>query len=173
MTQTTDPRKHLIPALFSWFCENYGVIHIHAAIDHPKTVVPRGTAFRESICGIKVRSETEEHKTETISANIVTLNFGFEAINGFYQNSDGMGCKMRFNGIAHDVFFPYDSIVAMSTPIDQTVTTLFSFYYGQESLAVNNKTMEETNSSTVKSPSSEQVEEQPVKKKGSHLRLVH
>ena len=173
MTQVTDPRKHLIPALFSWFCENYEVIHIHAAIDHPKTVIPRGTVFKESICGIKVLSETDEHKTETISAKIVTLNFGFEAINGFYQNSDGMGCKMRFNGVAHDVFLPYDSIVAISTPMDQTVTTLFPFYYGQEYLVINSKPMEKTSPSTVKSDSSEQAEEQPVKKKGSHLRLVH
>ena len=176
MTQITDSRKHLIPALFSWFSENFGVIHIHAAIDHPGVKVPNGTAFRESICGIKVHSETEQHKTKTISANIVTLNFGFEAINSFYQNGDGLGCKMRFSGVAHDVFFPYDSIVAISTPMDHGVTTLFPFYYGQEFLAVNSEESKQTNTSHEESNSSEEVEKeekQSEKKKPSHLRLVH
>jgi stringent starvation protein B len=137
MTSKSDPRPHLMPAVFQWMCENFQRIHLHAVAKHEGVIIPPGVPTKTIPCGIRVKNDNGPDSIAIIAVDIITLNFGFNAINSFYQNSTGFGCKMRFNGVSHDVFLPFGSIIVISSPDDEdgTGTSAFPLYYGQEILA--------------------------------------
>jgi stringent starvation protein B len=125
-----------MPAVFQWMAENFEKIHLHAVVKHPDVILPPGVPTKSIPCGVRVKNDAGSDSINIINVDLVTLNFGCMAISSFYQNDKGFGCKMRFNGVARDVFLPFESIVVISSPDDQdgTGTSAFPLYYGQEIL---------------------------------------
>ena len=140
MNSRTDPRKHFVPATFNWMCENFSRVYIHIAVKHPDVIVPPGITAKKALCGIKTKNGNSVDTINAINTDVVTLNFGVDAVNSFYQNDTGFGCKMRFGGIARDIFVPFESVVMITSPDcdDNSGTSVFALYYGQENLSNTN-----------------------------------
>jgi stringent starvation protein B len=170
MIDMTDPRRHMLPALFSWMCENFEKVHLHAAGKCPGVVAPAGVAMRTAPCPVMTKDANGDSHHEMIYVEILTLNFGLMATSSFYQNDKGFGAKMRFNGNSTDVFLPFESIVAISSPDDirNIAASNFSLYYGQETLAVSSKVAGEATELR-----EDKTSEATVEKPRPHLRLVH
>lgn len=138
MTKMTDFRRHMVPAFFACICENFERVFVHAAVKCPGVIVPPGTSTRVGTCPIMVDNvNSSDSQVSVVDIVIVTLDFGLKATNSFYQNEKGFGAKMRFNGVARDVFLPFESIVGISSPDAPNIAMDFPLYYGQEVLAVN------------------------------------
>jgi stringent starvation protein B len=151
-------------------CENFEKIHLHAAGKCPGVIAPVGVAMRTAPCPVMTKDANGDSRHEMIYVEILTLNFGLMATNSFYQNEKGFGAKMRFNGVATDVFLPFESIVAISSPDDtrNISESNFSLYYGQETLAVSSSVAGE-----VAELREDKTPEVTAEKSRSHLRLVH
>jgi stringent starvation protein B len=173
MIKTTDPRRHMLPALFAWLCENFERVHLHAAVKCPGVVVPKAVATNVMPSQVMTATKDGDGHPEMIYVETVVLNFGLMATNSFYQNDKGFGAKMRFNGIATDVFLPFESIIAITSPDGNAnqASAIFPLYYGQEVLNENYVAPQEQ-VKTEGSASAEESEKKPTTPR-SHLRLVH
>lgn len=125
--QRTDIRPHIVPAIYNWLVENYRRVFITAVVDHPDVMIPRAIETQRTMSSIDTYDSTGKKGASLISVQIVTLNFGAEAIGHYGTNEKGMYAKMRFNGRVEEVFVPYESVIGLYSPDDETRTSLFQF----------------------------------------------
>lgn len=135
----TDPRKHLVPAHYSWLLENFTRVFVMFVSKHPDVRIPPGIANSDATVPI-MTDDGMQH----VAVNTVTLNLSMEAVGKFAQTDTGFKVQMRFSGNPFEVEIPFDSIVAIYSPDSGNGSALqFPLYYGQESLALNFEQLQE------------------------------
>jgi len=123
---TTDPRPHLLPGIYSWLAENFSRVYVSVAANSANLICPAGLPTQKVIVLTNRDGVLAEKECE-----IITLNFGAEAINNFYLDDAGFGATLRFNSIALPVYIPFKSIYGISSP-DGEARYFFTFYDDDE-----------------------------------------
>lgn len=160
----TDSRRHLVPAMYFWLAENYTKVYIAALVDHPKFAGPSGLPIQKALLPVQVLED--QHSTVGHFFNVVTLDFGINAIGNFHQDEEGFEVSMRFGGKPHVVYVPFEAVFAIYTPNDPNAQPFqFGLMPGQEKYSI-------VNAEASDGTTGEATSEAPVVNRTNHLRVV-
>lgn len=131
----TDHRKHFVPAIYNWMVENFDKIYVSFIRKHPGVDCPPCNYSTDQF-GV----QTQEDGPATIyNIEMVTLNFGVEAVGNFAFDSEGIVANIRFGGKLANVRVPFSAIKRIYSPDRSDLGYFLNQPFSQEDIKFTNE----------------------------------
>lgn len=170
---TTDMRPHLIPGIHSWLAENFDKVYAVILVDHPRFIGPANLPLVERVLPVTHLEDCQQASGYRFKT--VILNLGADSVGKFLQDEDGFEVSMRFDGVVHTVYIPFEAIFSILVPGCETVEPFnFILRPGQEAYCIEEIEEESVSVSNGSSmiDSSEQEKPRPRTNRSNHLSVV-
>lgn len=113
LTRLTDNRRHLIPALFSWYQENRDAVHIGFIAGIHGVVIPARCQTTSVSFIVVPKSCVPQRK---IRSDLVIINLSWSAVKDLRFHREELTCTALFNDKAFDLVVPYNAIWTIFLP---------------------------------------------------------